>query len=80
MPAQHHASVRGTNDTTLNAILGEDPSVAVHFGPGDKVEVRGPKDELERVKAQLLQVAERAEAEGVENSYVRQLGERLAFC
>ncbi|GAA6056085.1 hypothetical protein JCM3770_001962 [Rhodotorula araucariae] len=74
IPAALHGAVIGQGGTTLNAVIGEDKLVAVQFGAGagreDEVVVRGPKDEVARVKAELERIAEEAKNEEIVNSHV----------
>jgi hypothetical protein len=67
---KHHEAIRGPNNTTLNVVLGEDRNVAIRFGPGDVVEIRGPSNELGRVQKEIEAIVTRAESEGIETSYV----------
>jgi hypothetical protein len=73
IPKKHHEAIRGPNDTTLNVLIGEDRNVAIKFGPNDTIEIRGPANDLPRVQKEIEAIAERAEREGVETSYVLSL-------
>ncbi|GAA5905478.1 hypothetical protein JCM8208_004292 [Rhodotorula glutinis] len=74
VPHAFHAAVIGQGGTTLNAVIGEDKLVHVQFAPAtggeDDVVVRGPKDEVARVKGELLRIAEEAKNEEIVNSHV----------
>ncbi|GAA5853322.1 hypothetical protein JCM9279_003358 [Rhodotorula babjevae] len=74
VPSALHAAVIGQGGTTLNAVIGEDRLVHVHFAPAggneDDVVVRGPKDEVKRVTGELLRIAEEAKNEEIVNSHV----------
>jgi len=69
IPAKFHKAIQGPNRTNLNAIIGEEQEIAINFGPGDKVEIRAPKEEIERVQKDIERLAQEAETEGVENSF-----------
>ena len=75
VPNALHGAVIGQGGTTLNAVIGEDKLVLVQFAPAtggeDDVVVRGPKDEVKRVKDELLRIAEEAKNEEIVNSHVR---------
>ncbi|GAA6024660.1 hypothetical protein JCM11491_003456 [Sporobolomyces phaffii] len=73
IPTALHGTVIGTGGTTLNAVLGEDRSADVQFGHADdpdRVVVRGPKDEAERVARELERIADEAAKEEIVNSHV----------
>ncbi|BGP49126.1 hypothetical protein JCM10450v2_005006 [Rhodotorula kratochvilovae] len=74
IPTALHPAVQGQGGTTLNAVIGEDKLVHVAFGAGagreDEVVVRGPKDEVARVKGELERIAEEAKNEEIVNSHV----------
>ncbi|BGP25460.1 SCP160 protein [Rhodotorula toruloides] len=74
IPAALHGAVIGQGGTTLNAVIGEDKLVHVQFGGAgakeDEVAIRGPKDEVERVKKELQRIAEDAKNEEIVNSHV----------
>ena len=74
IPSNLHGAVIGTGGTTLNAVLGEDKLAHVQFGGAgedvDLVTIRGPKDEAERVKAELERISEEAKKEEIVNSHV----------
>ncbi|GAA5947455.1 hypothetical protein JCM3775_002091, partial [Rhodotorula graminis] len=74
VPNALHGAVIGQGGTTLNAVIGEDKLVHVQFAPAsgaeDDVVVRGPKDEVARVKGELLRIAEEAKNEEIVNSHV----------
>lgn len=74
VPNALHGAVIGQGGTTLNAVIGEDKLVQVVFAPAgseDDVVIRGPKDEVARVKGELLRIAEEAKNEEIVNSHVR---------
>ncbi|GAA6042314.1 hypothetical protein JCM8097_003839, partial [Rhodosporidiobolus ruineniae] len=74
IPSSLHGAVIGQGGTTLNAVLGEEQLAHVQFGgaPGkeDEVVIRGPKDEVERVKKELERIAEDVKNEEIVNSHV----------
>ncbi|BGP08978.1 hypothetical protein JCM10049v2_004831 [Rhodotorula toruloides] len=74
IPPALHGAVIGQGGTTLNAVIGEDKLVHVQFGAAgakeDEVTIRGPKDEVERVKKELQRIAEDAKNEEIVNSHV----------
>jgi hypothetical protein len=56
----------------LNAVIGEEKLVAVSFKEGsEEITVRGPKEEVERVRKELERIAEDAKNEEIVNSFVR---------
>lgn len=80
IPAALHTSIVGKNGTTLNAVIGEQKSVSVTFGnkarnsatdaTENSVVVRGPSDEVTRVKAVIERIAEESRTAAITNSYV----------
>ncbi|GAA5910318.1 hypothetical protein JCM5296_000557 [Sporobolomyces johnsonii] len=73
IPSSLHGAIIGQGGTTLNAVIGEDKLVHVQFGgPGgeDEVTIRGPKDEVERVKGEIERIAEAARNEEIVNSHL----------
>lgn len=78
IPAQYHGNIIGQNGTTLNAVIGEDRLVNVSFGNKtksaetgeDTVVIRGPSEEVARVKAQIERIAEEARDTAIINAYV----------
>lgn len=78
IPAQYHGNIIGQNGTTLNAVIGEDRLVNVSFGNKtksaetgeDTVLIRGPSEEVARVKAEIERIAEEARDTAIINAYV----------
>ncbi|BGP17131.1 hypothetical protein JCM10213_005247 [Rhodosporidiobolus nylandii] len=74
IPSALHGAIIGQNGTTLNAVLGEEKLAHVVVGGGagkeDEVLIRGPKDEVERVKGEIERIAEDAKNEEIVNSHV----------
>ncbi|GAA5925903.1 hypothetical protein JCM1841_004035 [Sporobolomyces salmonicolor] len=73
IPSSLHGAIIGQGGTTLNAVIGEDKLVHVQFGSTgaeDEVSVRGPKDEVERVKGEIERIAEAARNEEIVNSHL----------
>ncbi|CEQ41961.1 SPOSA6832_03731 [Sporobolomyces salmonicolor] len=73
IPSSLHGAIIGQGGTTLNAVIGEDKLVHVQFGSTGaegEVSVRGPKDEVERVKGEIERIAEAARNEEIVNSHV----------
>jgi polyribonucleotide nucleotidyltransferase len=76
-----HRAIIGTGGTVLNALIGEDQVVTVKVGSGtgkagaangadeDKVVVRGPSGEVDRVVAQIKQIVEDAKNDDIINGY-----------
>ncbi|KAA0725212.1 Vigilin High density lipoprotein-binding protein [Triplophysa tibetana] len=62
IPAKLHNSLIGSKGSLVRSVMEECGGVHIHFpaeGSGlDKVTIRGPADEVERAKRQLLQLAE----------------------
>ena len=58
IPSKHHQSLIGSKGRLIRAIMDECGGVHIHFpneGSGsDRVTIRGPKDEVERAKKQLV--------------------------
>ena len=69
MPAKLVKAVQGPNNSTVNNIIGEGKEVAVSFGPGEQVQIRGPQKEVQRVQQELEETVKQIEVEGVEASY-----------
>ena len=79
IPAQLHSTIIGRGGTTLNAIIGEEKLVNVAFGAGknssmdvgeNSVVIRGPSEEVARVKAEIERIAEEARTTAIVNSHV----------
>ncbi|GAA5992281.1 hypothetical protein JCM10908_000405 [Rhodotorula pacifica] len=70
IPTTLHGAVIGQGGTTLNAVIGEDKLVHVQFGNTDEVTIRGPKDEVERVRKELERITLDARNEEIVNSHV----------
>lgn len=62
IPAKLHNSLIGSKGSLVRSVMEECGGVHIHFpaeGSGlDKVTIRGPAEEVERAKRQLLQLAE----------------------
>ncbi|KFB44551.1 hypothetical protein ZHAS_00012431 [Anopheles sinensis] len=65
IPAKHHISLIGAGGMLINSIMEECGGVSIKFpssdSKSDKVVVRGPKDDVERAKQQLLELASEKE-------------------
>lgn len=61
IPHNLHNSIIGKNGRVVRAIMEECGGVIIHFPPessrSDKVTIRGPKDDVENAKKQLLELA-----------------------
>ncbi|KAK4054162.1 hypothetical protein OIV83_001188 [Microbotryomycetes sp. JL201] len=84
IPAQLHRNIIGQGGTTLNAVIGEEKLVNVIFGSkargsadskasgkeDDSVIIRGPSEEVARVKTAIQKIAEDAKNEEIVNSHI----------
>ncbi|SGY13363.1 BQ5605_C010g05845 [Microbotryum silenes-dioicae] len=86
IPASLHGAVIGKDGTTLNAVIGEDKLVNVRFGSTglkyagkangssqkeeNAVVIRGPSEEVKRVKNELERIAEDARNQEIVNSHI----------
>ncbi|SCV69949.1 BQ2448_1343 [Microbotryum intermedium] len=86
IPASLHGTVIGKDGTTLNAVIGEEKLVNVRFGStglkdagkandasqkeDNAVVIRGPSEEVNRVKKELERIAEDAKNQEIVNSYI----------
>lgn len=70
VPQNLHDAIRGPNSTTVNVLVGEQKATAIDFGPGDKVTIRGAKNELQRVKKDLEALVKRAQSEDITTIHV----------
>uniref|UniRef100_A0A182M2B3 K Homology domain-containing protein n=1 Tax=Anopheles culicifacies TaxID=139723 RepID=A0A182M2B3_9DIPT len=65
IPAKHHLSMIGTGFMLINSIMEECGGVSIKFpnsdAKSDKVVIRGPKEDVERAKQQLLELASEKE-------------------
>uniref|UniRef100_A0A182J902 K Homology domain-containing protein n=1 Tax=Anopheles atroparvus TaxID=41427 RepID=A0A182J902_ANOAO len=65
IPAKHHISLIGPGGMLINSIMEECGGVSIKFpsldSKSDKVVVRGPKEDVERAKQQLLELASEKE-------------------
>ncbi|XP_058054967.1 vigilin [Anopheles bellator] len=65
IPAKHHISLIGAGGMLINAIMEECGGVSIKFpssdSKSDKVIVRGPKEDVERAKWQLLELSSEKE-------------------
>ncbi|XP_053677123.1 vigilin [Anopheles nili] len=65
IPAKHHISLIGTGGMLINSIMEECGGVSIKFpnseAKSDKVVIRGPKEDVERAKQQLLELASEKE-------------------
>uniref|UniRef100_A0A182XCS0 K Homology domain-containing protein n=1 Tax=Anopheles quadriannulatus TaxID=34691 RepID=A0A182XCS0_ANOQN len=65
IPAKHHISLIGTGGMLINSIMEECGGVSIKFPnsdlKSDKVVIRGPKEDVERAKQQLLELASEKE-------------------
>uniref|UniRef100_A0A182QEE9 K Homology domain-containing protein n=1 Tax=Anopheles farauti TaxID=69004 RepID=A0A182QEE9_9DIPT len=65
IPAKHHISLIGPGGILINSIMEECGGVSIKFpsseSKSDKVVIRGPKDDVERAKQQLLELASEKE-------------------
>ncbi|PIK60789.1 putative vigilin [Apostichopus japonicus] len=61
IPSKHHQSIIGPKGTLIKSIVEECGGVMIHFPPGkdnaDKVRIRGVKEEVDKAKKQLLDLA-----------------------
>ncbi|KAF5351639.1 hypothetical protein D9756_007548 [Leucocoprinus leucothites] len=71
-----HETIIGQNGTTLNAIIGEDKTLAVKFGAEagegaseDTILVRGISSDVDRAVKEILQIVEDAKNDEIINSY-----------
>ena len=60
IPHKHHNALIGAKGRLIRSIMGECGGVSIKFPPegsnSDKVLIRGPKDDVEKAKKQLLQL------------------------
>ncbi|KAK4705915.1 hypothetical protein P7C70_g280, partial [Phenoliferia sp. Uapishka_3] len=85
IPQALHRNIIGQGGTTLNAVIGEERLVNVSFGSKapvngeaktngagaeDVVTIRGPSDEVARVKREISRIAEEAKNSEIINSHV----------
>ncbi|XP_049294896.1 vigilin [Anopheles funestus] len=65
IPAKHHFSLIGTGGMLINSIMEECGGVSIKFpnsdAKSDKVVIRGPKEDVERARQQLLELASEKE-------------------
>ncbi|KAJ8022002.1 Vigilin [Holothuria leucospilota] len=65
IPAKHHQSIIGPKGTLIKSIVEDCGGVMIHFPTGnanpDKVRIRGVKEEVQRAKKQLLDLASKRE-------------------
>ncbi|XP_071839733.1 vigilin-like [Apostichopus japonicus] len=65
IPSKHHQSIIGPKGTLIKSIVEECGGVMIHFPPGkdnaDKVRIRGVKEEVDKAKKQLLDLASQRE-------------------
>uniref|UniRef100_A0A182NM90 K Homology domain-containing protein n=1 Tax=Anopheles dirus TaxID=7168 RepID=A0A182NM90_9DIPT len=65
IPAKHHISLIGPGGMLINSIMEECGGVSIKFpnseSKSDKVVIRGPKEDVERAKQQLLELASEKE-------------------
>ncbi|XP_052899322.1 vigilin [Anopheles moucheti] len=65
IPAKYHLSLIGTGGMLINSIMDECGGVSIKFpnsdAKSDKVVIRGPKEDVERAKQQLLELASEKE-------------------
>uniref|UniRef100_A0A182PN90 K Homology domain-containing protein n=1 Tax=Anopheles epiroticus TaxID=199890 RepID=A0A182PN90_9DIPT len=65
IPAKHHISLIGTGGMLINSIMEECGGVSIKFPnselKSDKVIIRGPKEDVDRAKSQLLGLASEIE-------------------
>ncbi|KAF9901826.1 hypothetical protein EC991_005621 [Linnemannia zychae] len=85
VPARLHRNVIGTKGSTLNAIMGLEPTTSVRLGlprtadttkkagtpalTEDSIVIKGPKEEVERVAREILTLVEETKHQQVMNSY-----------
>lgn len=72
IPEKHHQSIKGKNNTTLNAITGGSDAVTrIVFGKPepDSITVKGPKPDVTRVIREIQSLADQAENSDIANSY-----------
>ncbi|CAD7077490.1 unnamed protein product [Hermetia illucens] len=66
IPPKFYNSIIGTGGKLISAIMEECGGVSIKFPPSesksDKVTIRGPKDDVEKAKAQLLELANERQA------------------
>lgn len=69
IPAKLHNSLIGSKGSLVRSVMEECGGVHIHFpaeGSGlDKVTIRGPAEEVERARRQLLQLAEEKVSNGI---------------
>ncbi|KAM0748974.1 hypothetical protein T439DRAFT_58756 [Meredithblackwellia eburnea MCA 4105] len=79
IPSNLHRNIIGQGGTTLNAVIGEERLVNVSFGSkangkdsanDDSVIIRGPSEEVARVKAEISRIAEEAKNSEIVNSHL----------
>lgn len=92
IPSSLHRNIIGQSGTTLNAVIGEEKLVNVSFGSSgkkgdaaakpsaneDEVVIRGPSEEVARVRKEIERIAEDAKNEEIVNSHVSLVGESSA--
>lgn len=72
-----HSAVIGRSGTTLNAIIGEDPTLSIKFGTEvgeateDVILVRGVALEVDRATKEIEAIVEKAKNDEIDNSFVR---------
>lgn len=72
-----HSAVIGQWGTTLNAIIGEDITLSIKFGTDtgeakeDVILIRGIASEVDRATREIRAIAEKAENDEIDNSFVR---------
>ncbi|KAF7376317.1 hypothetical protein MSAN_00047200 [Mycena sanguinolenta] len=71
-----HAAVVGKNNTTLNAIIGEESALSIKVGEeaaapegDDVIVVRGAKEDVDRAVKEILSIVENAKNDEIVNSY-----------
>ena len=84
VPARLHRNIIGTKGSTLNAIMGLEPTTSVRLGlpragsadaarkpalTEDSIVIKGPKEEVERVAREIAALAEETKHQQVMNSY-----------
>ncbi|ORX50501.1 hypothetical protein DM01DRAFT_1409020 [Hesseltinella vesiculosa] len=71
VPASYHSAIQGPNGTTLNAILGEDSTVAVQFGTTnpDDIVVRGVGSEVKSAIQEIKKIHVAAKNEDFTNAH-----------
>ncbi|KAG0006563.1 hypothetical protein BGZ65_006631 [Modicella reniformis] len=80
VPARLHGNIIGPKGSTLNAIMGFEPTTSVRLGlpragsadtslTEDSIVIKGPKDEVERVAREISALAEETKHQQIMNSY-----------